>query len=77
MNPKQKAKELVESFENASSNKISDYSIIYTPTAKVCALMCVDQMRIASKRITEHLPPDWIGKEQEYYNEIEKEISKL
>lgn len=44
MTPKEKAEELVEKFHNAKSDKMSDYSTIYTPTAKVCALIAVDEI---------------------------------
>jgi len=44
MTPKEKAEELVDKFLNAKSDKMSDYSTIYTPTAKVCALIAVDEI---------------------------------
>ena len=44
MTPKEKAEELVDKFLNAKSDKMSDYSTIYTPTAKVCSLIAVDEV---------------------------------
>lgn len=43
MTPKEKAESLVESFMNLGLIKMSDYSIIYLPTAKQCALIVVDE----------------------------------
>jgi hypothetical protein len=44
LSPKEKALELVEIFRNVKHTKLSDYSIIYNPTAKVLALLCVDEI---------------------------------
>lgn len=74
MTSQEKAKELVDSF-----TYILGYSDFFTnkKETKQCALKCVDEMKKASYRITQHLPPDWIGREQEYYDEIKQEIEKL
>jgi hypothetical protein len=42
--PKEKAEELVEMFMNIKQQKLSDYSIIYYPTAKQCALIAVEEI---------------------------------
>jgi hypothetical protein len=39
MSAKEKAIKLIERFENLQSNKMSDYSRIEYPTAKLCALI--------------------------------------
>jgi hypothetical protein len=44
MTPKEKAKELVYKFKYVKPTKMSDYSIIYLPTAKQCALIAVDEI---------------------------------
>jgi hypothetical protein len=44
MTPKEKAEELVEAFMNIRKQKLADYSIIYHPTAKQCALIAVDEI---------------------------------
>ena len=61
MNSKQKAKELVERFN----------------LDKTYAKFCVEEMKKASTRITQHLPDHWVGTEQEYYEEVKQEIEKL
>lgn len=44
MTPKEKAEALVDAFMNIKSMKLSDYSMIYYPTAKQCALIAVDEI---------------------------------
>jgi len=44
MTPKEKAKELVNKFTGIKPIKLSDYSKIYLPTAKECALICCDEI---------------------------------
>ena len=44
MTPQKKAKELVDYFCNLKQTKLSDYSIIHLPTAKVCALKVCDEV---------------------------------
>jgi hypothetical protein len=44
MEAKQKAKELVETFEKLTPTKLSDYSKIYLPTAKQCALIVCNEV---------------------------------
>lgn len=56
MTPKEKAKELVYKFKYVKPTKMSDYSIIYLPTAKQCALICCDEVLsyMGSDRGTEY-----------------------
>jgi hypothetical protein len=42
MTPKEKAEEMVDAFMNIKSMKLSDYSVIYHPTAKQCARIAVN-----------------------------------
>ena len=44
MTPKEKAEELVDKYMNIRNVKLSDYSIIYLPTAKQCALIAVNEI---------------------------------
>jgi hypothetical protein len=67
MSPKDKAIELVEKFENLQSNKMSDYSRIEYPTAKLCALLAADEVL------------GWMGADRgtEFWQEVKQEIEKL
>lgn len=69
MKPKEKAKELVNKYLQVYDGRVTQ--------AKQCALICVDEMKKASHKITQHLPSSWIGKEQEYYDKVKQEIEKL
>ena len=77
MKPKEKAEELADKFMNIRNIKLSDYSIIYLPTAKQCALIAVEEMiKILN-------PEDWgleintaIDK-LNYLKEVKKEIENL
>jgi hypothetical protein len=44
MTAKQKAEELVDWFNEVKPPKLSDYSKIYSPTARLCALKVVDEV---------------------------------
>ncbi len=63
MTPKEKAIELVEDFMLLKSNKMSDYSRIEFPTAKLCAIKIIDELikETGSK----------------YHYDVKKEIEKL
>jgi len=66
MAPKEKAEQLVESFMNIKQQKLADYSIIYHPTAKQCALIAVDEIiRVLQDE------QDW------YWPEVKEEIENL
>jgi hypothetical protein len=67
MTPKDKAIELVEKFENLQSNKMSDYSRIEYPTAKLCSLIACDEVL------------GYMGADRgtEFWVDVKKEIEKL
>jgi hypothetical protein len=79
MTPQEKAKELVNWFDNYKPIKLSDYSRIYTPTAKQFALkVCheiMEFMRIDDEytETASNANSKWV----DYYIEVEKEIEKL
>ena len=62
--PQEKSQELVDSFMNIKNIKLSDYSVIYLPTAKQCALIAVDEM-------VKEFGPSY------YWQEVKQEIAKL
>jgi hypothetical protein len=69
--PKQKALELVEQFINIRPIKMSDYSMIYSPTAKQCALIVVDEiLKVASFYNDSQA-------EVIYFKQVKQEIEKL
>jgi hypothetical protein len=63
MTTKEKAQELVNYFMLLKSNKMSDYSRIEFPTAKLCAVKIIDELikETGSK----------------YHYDVKKEIEKL
>ncbi len=63
MTPKEKANELVNYFMLLKSNKMSDYSRIEFPTAKLCSIKIIDELikETGSK----------------YHYDVKKEIEKL
>jgi len=67
INPKEKAKLLVETFENLNPPKLSDYSKIYYPTAKQCALIVCNEVL------------GYMGADRGYkfWTEVKEEIQKL
>ena len=71
MTPKEKALELVDKYMNIRNVKLSDYSIIYLPTAKQCALIAVDEIIEALKNNAAN-SASWL-----YYEEVKQEIKKL
>lgn len=71
MTPKEKAEELVNRYINLNKVKLSDYSVIYTPTAKQCALIAVDLTIEVETNIFK-------GKvNKSYWQEVKQEIEKL
>ncbi len=62
MTPAQQAQELVDSFMNIKNTKLSDYSVIYLPTAKQCALITVERL------ITEIRSKYWYDVKREIEN---------
>ena len=73
--PKEKALEMVENFRNVKHTKLSDYSVIYSPTAKVLAKLCVDEI-INALKIADITSMDgsWYINEWE---QVKQEIEKL
>lgn len=72
MIPKDKAQELVSSFMSIKNIKLSDYSVIYLPTAKQCALIAVNEIINSRKQILVQSI-----KFYEYWKEVKQEIEKL
>jgi hypothetical protein len=70
MSIKDKAEKLVDEFMNIKNIKLSDYSRIYLPTAKQCAIIAIDQVLKYSKA------HGFIGLTEEY-EEIKTEIENL
>ena len=69
MTPEEKAEQLVESFMNIKQQKLADYSIIYHPTAKQCALIAVNE-------ILNSMSIQSTG-EYYYWEEVKQEIENL
>ena len=65
MTPKEKAEELVSSFMNIKNIKLSDYSVIYLPAAKQCALISIE---LAIEYSDFHI---------EFLQEVKQEIENL
>ncbi len=76
MTPKEKAEELVNIYMNLNKVKLSDYSIIYTPTAKQCALIAVDEA-IEEVVLFEYGNPILVDKRLFYWQEVKQEIENL
>jgi hypothetical protein len=73
MTPKEKAEQLVESFMNIKPQKLADYSVIYHPTAKQCALIAVNELiKLEQARLI-------VGSHNyyDYYIEVKQEIENL
>lgn len=70
MTPKEKAEELVSKYMNMGQVKMSDYSRIYLPTAKQCALIAVDEMLYHVKMVDDNAAIN-------YWEEVKQEIEKL
>lgn len=79
MTPKEKAEQLVDRFMAIKSMKLSDYSLIYYPFAKQCALIAVDEIFEFMKMDDEYTETvsnansKWV----DYWLEIKQEIEKL
>ena len=82
MTPKETALNLVDKFMNIKQTKISDYSKIYYPTAKECALIVVDA--IIDSNPTSPLKSSYIllysemvDESIEFWQQVKEEINKL
>jgi hypothetical protein len=75
LSPKEKAIELVEMFMNIRKQKLADYSIIYYPTAKQCALIAVNEiMKLIEKS---YYDENIIKGAKLYWQEVKQEIEQL
>jgi hypothetical protein len=74
MRPKERAIELVEYFTNTRAPKLSDYSSVYLPTAKLFALKVCDEI-IAN--IEPSVSMDVIETRIKYWQEVKNEIENL
>lgn len=77
MTPKEKAKELVDKFMAIKSMKLSDYSLIYYPFAKLCALIAVDELSkflIDAESEDFNLPDEF---SIQYWQEVKQEIENI
>jgi hypothetical protein len=75
MTPKEKAKELVDKFMAIKSMKLSDYSLIYYPFAKQCALIAVDEI-ILSNPHSNPFNTD-VYSTMGYWQEVKQELENL
>ena len=71
MSPKEKAEQLVDRFVAIKSMKLSDYSLIYYPFAKQCALIAVDEIIQSLDKLF------GTTKECAFYKQVKQEIEKL
>lgn len=74
LTPKEKAEQIVDKYYKLKSMKLSDYSIVYYPFAKLAALSEVDGLIEWSKQWVDEeiLTPALI-----YLENVKKEIEKL
>ena len=82
--PQEKAQELVSSFMSIRNIKLSDYSVIYLPAAKQCALIAVDEMIDEYQSMSDLDSILYIGNEYMnvinklvYWREVKQEIENL
>jgi len=68
--PKEKAENLVDMFMNIEPNKLSDYSRIYHPTAKQCAILLVNELIYETMF-------EFPNIRQRYWFEVKDELEKL
>ena len=73
MTPQEKAQELVSSFMSIRNIKLSDYSVIYLPAAKQCAVISVKNI-LNSHIIKGQGAPAEVFK---YWSNVINEINKL
>lgn len=77
MTPKEKAEELVNRFMDIKNVKLSDYSVIYLPTAKHCALIAVDEVILEQCKSSELKNPRYQDERLRYWQEVKQEIENL
>lgn len=73
MTPREKAQELIDKFASIKPIKMSDYSSIMYPTAKLCAIVAVDEIL---NTIEYSSQADELSKTS-YWNQVKEEIIDL
>lgn len=75
MTPQEKAKELVEKFNDGSD---TSYAFYY---AKQCALIAIEEIKIAVKnsvkRKRTYIIPKIVSEQYKFFEEVKQEIEKL
>jgi hypothetical protein len=79
MIPKEKAEELMAKFMAIKSTKLSYFSVIYLPVAKLCALIAVDEILKSNPIVplSYMLESEALDAAIEYWQEVKQEIEKL
>ena len=77
LSPKEKAEELVEMFMNIRKQKLADYSIIYHPTAKQCALIAVDEIMYNNLMEYPQHSMIYAPHKNDYWQQVKQEIEQL
>ena len=76
MTPKEKAIELVDKYMSIRNVKLSDYSIVYLPHHKQCALVAVDEIIKATKGYSYVVGYDMLSHDI-YWEDVKQEIEAL
>ena len=74
LSPKEKAVELVEMFMNIKKQKLADYSIIYYPTAKQCALIAVNEIMYNNLMEYPQHSTIYAPHKNDYWQQVRQEI---
>jgi len=74
MTPKERAVHLVDKYLNMKRIKMSDYSVIYLPTAKECALIVVEEI---IKEFGTYFKVNIEGNYMSYWEKVKEEINNL
>jgi len=77
MTPKERAVHLVDSFLNMKRIKMSDYSVIYLPTAKECALITVEEVTLSLPKFMPVPYDESLVLVKKYWQEVKEEINNL
>lgn len=71
MSPKEKAMQLIEEFSKMNSGKLSDYTRIYYPTAKMCAIRTVNEV------LNSHVGTEKDNYDIYFYTQVKYELENL